>query len=172
MIVMPSGTSSSARASAARSAGRCVRLVHVVEDDRARKRECAEELAEEAAHEAPEILLRLGRELRQRRRRLARERLRSHPEVMQERRAVRVAGVALVPEVAAGARLDVARHERRLAGAGRAAHPHDGPLRGFVEHGEKTRPWQQPRKLGPGQLGERRACGHVANVGRENGRRA
>ena len=101
--------------------GRRVGFVEVVEDDDARQWQCREEIAEEAANEAREVLLRLRRELRQRRRRLAGELLRGDAQVMQERRSVGVAGVVLVPEVTPVARLEIARDERGLAGARRAA---------------------------------------------------
>jgi hypothetical protein len=97
--------------------GRCVRLVEVVEHEGAWQWQCREQIAEKAANEAREVLLRLRRELRQRRRRLAGELLCGDPQVMQECRSVGIAGVVLVPEVAPVPRLEIASHERRLSGA-------------------------------------------------------
>jgi hypothetical protein len=57
--VIRSGTSSSPCAKARALAGRGVGLVEVVEDDDARRRQCGEEIAEEAANEAGKVLLRL-----------------------------------------------------------------------------------------------------------------
>jgi hypothetical protein len=116
--------------------GSRVGLVEVVEDGDARVRQQREEVAEEAADESREILLRLRDEMRQRRRRLARELLRGDAEVMHEGRRIGIAGVVLVPEVPQAARLEPARDERGLAGAWRGAHPDDRSRRRFVEKRE------------------------------------
>src|SRR4030095_5368253 len=83
---------------------RRIGFVEGVEDEHARKRQRREEIAEEGPDEARKVLLRLGRELRQRRGGLAGKLLRSHAQVVQERCAVRIAAVVLVPKVAAVAR--------------------------------------------------------------------
>jgi hypothetical protein len=81
----------------------------------------------------------------------------------EERRAVGIPGVVLVPEVTQAPRLDIARDERGLAGTRRGGYPDDRPLRGFVQKREETRPRKRFVQLGPGQFGERRAGCQVAS---------
>ncbi len=140
---------------------RRARLVEVVEDDGARVRQDREEIAEEAAREAREILLQVGRVERQRRRRLARDLLRGDPHVVDERRRIGVADVDLVPEMSSLADLEPARDERRLPGSRRRADPDDRAGRRVVEQREQPRPRERVVELRAGELGEGgRAGGH------------
>ncbi len=134
--------------------GRRSRLVKVVEDDGAASREQRKEIAEEPARETPQVLLRLGREQRECRRRLACDGKRGRPHVMDERRRIGVAGVDLVPQVAPVAGLQVACDERRLAGSRRRADPDDRSRRGFVEERVEPRPRQRVVELRPREFGE------------------
>jgi len=131
------------------------RLVEVVEDEHAWSGQRREEIAEEGPDEADEIVLRLGSEYGQPIRNPPCELAGREPEVVDERRAVDVADVAVVPEVRQVSRLQVARDERRLADAGGAAKPDDGPRRGFVEQREQARSRNGVVQPGPRQLGER-----------------
>ena len=154
MTVMPSGTSSSACANAARSSVP-VRASWKLSRTMTRgPRQYGEELAEIGSREARDVLLRLRVEVRQRRRLLPHELQRRHPHVMHEGRGVAVGDVDLIPEVTQAARLEIARDERRLACARRGAYPDDRPRRSFVEQREEPRPRQRVVELGPRQLGE------------------
>src|SRR5262249_12959547 len=67
----------------------------------------------------------------------------------------------LIPDVAQLARLEIARDERRLAGARRRAHPDDWTRQRLVEQCVEPWPWQCVEELGARQLGESgRADGH------------
>jgi hypothetical protein len=106
---------------------RRVGLVEVVEDDDARRAATREEIAEEAADEAREVLLgsdvKCGSDAA-----LARELLRGDAQVVQERR-VSASPASTGTRGDAAARLEIARDERGLARARRAAQPDDRPRR-------------------------------------------
>ena len=118
--------------------GRPGRLVEVVEDERGAGGHAREELAEPAAGEAVEVAPVLVGEERQRPRLLPAEAAAREPEVVEERRRIGVARVDVVPDRGELARLEVARDEHRLAGAGRAREPYDRVLPPLVEQPEQA----------------------------------
>jgi len=79
------------------------------------------EVAEEAAGEAREILLRLRREERKRLRPFAGKAFRCNDQKVEERRRIGVTRVELIPEMPAPAGFQPARDQCGLACAGRAA---------------------------------------------------
>jgi hypothetical protein len=143
--------------------GRGVGFVKVVEDDDAGTGQHREKIAAEAADEPCEVLLGLRGEVGQGRRRLAGQLLGGDAQVVHERRGVGVASVELVPDVTPAARLQIARHERGLAGARCGADPRYRSRQGFVEAREQPGTRQRVVELGPGELGEGRAGCHVAD---------
>ena len=114
------------------------RFVEVVEHERSAGGHAREELAEPAAREAVEVAAVLVGEERERPRLLPAEAASREAEVVEERRRIGVARVDVVPDRGELARLEVARDEHRLAGAGRAREPHDRMLPPLVEEPEQA----------------------------------
>ena len=138
--------------------GARARLVKVVEHQRERTRQHRTKIAKETAREPCEVLLRLGRKQRLRRA-LFRKRRGGGAHVVHERGRICVAAVDLVPDVTLVARLEVTRHQGRLAGTRWCAHPDDRPRSRLVQQLEQ--PWTLERvvELGPREFGEGRRAG-------------
>jgi hypothetical protein len=130
----------------------------VVDDEHRLRREQREERAQESPRERSQLGRVLGAEARQRRERL---RLRVHDvgcgdrQVMEERSGIGVSGVGLEPDTGRFARLDVARDQRRLAGAGGTGDPDDRMLARSVEPREQPLSPQHVVKAWPAELRER-----------------
>ena len=83
---------------------------------------------------------------------------------MEERCTVAVALVDLIPQAGDPAGLNVAGHERGLAGTGRAGNPDDGTLPALFEHLEEPLPREYLRKRRPGYFGYGEKFLHIQNA--------
>ena len=120
-------------------------LLVVVEDDGEGRLQPAVELAEEAPREDASRSARYSG-VRSGQRPPAAGR--GQPQVVEERRDICVALVHLIPEPAEPARREVARDQRRLAGARWRPHPGDRPSPGMIQPAEEPGPRYGARQRG------------------------
>ena len=125
-------------------------LLVVVEDDREGSLQARIELAEEAPGEDVQPVPKLRRQERGR----APPPGRALTQVIKEGRDISVALIHLIPEGLQPARREVARDQRRLAGARRPPHPGDRPLPGMIQTAEESRPRDGGRQCWAASLGE------------------
>ena len=143
---------------AQRTVGRHV--VQIVDRQRNRPRDAREQRTEVAPREGTDVG-RAFRAERGQRGSVAAQLARGVSEVVQERFAVVVVGIDLVPGPAELACLKVARRERRLAKARRRRDPGDGTRGAAVQACKKRLTQHDAADLGAGRLGKGRGGGSL-----------
>ena len=164
MTLTPTGISSSPVANAARASARAAGLVEVVEHEHAARGHAREELAEPAAREAVQVAPVLVGEEREPPGLLPAEAAAGEAEVVEERPRIGVARVDVVPDRVELPRLEVARHEHRLAAARRARQPDDRMLAPLVEQPEEALARTDAIDAGTREFGELGGRGHCGGA--------
>ncbi len=135
-------------------------LLIVVQHQRGAGRQAGEQFPEETSTEAGDVTQVLRREKGQRSAFHGLEGGHRQPEVVEERREVRIAGIHLEPGTHQPTILEPGGHERRLART-RRADDADGAasFAGFVEKAEEALPREDVVKAGAGELRKQRRGG-------------